>query len=76
MLTVSPVFLQSCPGIILSVFDSKAPLVMGVFVGTGALLVSKRVACCTFPHSNAVNEVNVSAELADERKIIIYPKNY
>ncbi|XP_037647830.1 CD9 antigen isoform X1 [Sebastes umbrosus] len=31
--------MDSCPGIILSVFDSKAPLVMGVFVGTGALLI-------------------------------------
>ncbi|XP_068574841.1 CD9 antigen-like isoform X2 [Cebidichthys violaceus] len=30
--------MDGCPNIILSVFDSKAQLVMGVFVGTGALL--------------------------------------
>lgn len=30
---------KSCPGIIIDVFNSKAPLVMGVFVGTGALLI-------------------------------------
>ncbi|XP_068574840.1 CD9 antigen-like isoform X1 [Cebidichthys violaceus] len=31
--------MDGCPNIILSVFDSKAQLVMGVFVGTGALLI-------------------------------------
>lgn len=50
VLTVSPVsvVLQDCPTTIATVFDSRAPLVMGVFVGTGVLLVSKCVACCTF----------------------------
>ncbi|XP_031726718.1 CD9 antigen-like [Anarrhichthys ocellatus] len=31
--------MDSCPEAILSVFESKAELVMGIFVGTGALLV-------------------------------------
>ncbi|KAM6905493.1 CD9 antigen [Xenentodon cancila] len=31
--------MPSCPGTISSVFDSKAPLVMGMFLGTGALLI-------------------------------------
>ncbi|KAK9535530.1 hypothetical protein VZT92_007905 [Zoarces viviparus] len=30
--------MDSCPGVIVSVFDSKAELVMGIFVGTGVLL--------------------------------------
>ncbi len=33
---------------------------MGLFVGTGALLVGKSIACCTFLHAN---EVNVSVSL-------------
>ncbi|CAK6960387.1 CD9 antigen isoform X2 [Scomber scombrus] len=31
--------MPNCPGIILDVFNSKAPLVMGIFIGTGALLI-------------------------------------
>ncbi|XP_044186161.1 CD9 antigen isoform X1 [Thunnus albacares] len=30
--------MPNCPGIILDVFNRKAPLVMGIFIGTGALL--------------------------------------
>ncbi|KAF3846794.1 hypothetical protein F7725_003872 [Dissostichus mawsoni] len=30
---------EACPGVIINVFNDKAPLVMGVFVGTGALLL-------------------------------------
>ncbi|XP_029364754.1 CD9 antigen isoform X2 [Echeneis naucrates] len=35
--------MPNCPGIITSVFESKAPLVMGFFVGTGALLITALV---------------------------------
>ncbi|XP_053195079.1 CD9 antigen isoform X2 [Scomber japonicus] len=31
--------MPNCPGIIVDVFNSKAPLVMGIFIGTGALLI-------------------------------------
>ncbi|XP_056257407.1 CD81 antigen isoform X1 [Seriola aureovittata] len=31
--------MPNCPGVITNVFDSKAPLVMGIFLGTGALLI-------------------------------------
>ncbi|XP_033982993.1 CD9 antigen-like isoform X2 [Trematomus bernacchii] len=31
--------MDACPGVIINVFNDKAPLVMGLFVGTGALLV-------------------------------------
>ncbi|XP_054463010.1 CD9 antigen isoform X2 [Anoplopoma fimbria] len=37
--------MDSCPGTIISVFDSRATLVMGIFVGTGALLITALV--CT-----------------------------
>nr|BAM36395.1 CD9 antigen 2 [Oplegnathus fasciatus] len=37
--------MPNCPGIIADVFNSKAPLVMGIFVGTGALLITALV--CT-----------------------------
>uniref|UniRef100_A0A3Q1FLZ7 CD9 antigen-like n=1 Tax=Acanthochromis polyacanthus TaxID=80966 RepID=A0A3Q1FLZ7_9TELE len=37
--------MPNCPLTIAQVFDSRAPLVMGIFMGTGALLVRK---CCTF----------------------------
>ncbi|XP_041813247.1 CD9 antigen [Chelmon rostratus] len=33
------IVMPNCPGVIANVFDSKAPLVMGIFVGTGALLI-------------------------------------
>uniref|UniRef100_UPI0037E92621 CD9 antigen isoform X2 n=1 Tax=Semicossyphus pulcher TaxID=241346 RepID=UPI0037E92621 len=33
------IVMPNCPGIIATVFDSKAPLVMGIFVGTGSLLI-------------------------------------
>ncbi|XP_042249788.1 CD9 antigen isoform X2 [Thunnus maccoyii] len=32
--------MPNCPGIILDVFNRKAPLVMGIFIGTGALLIT------------------------------------
>lgn len=35
--------MPNCPGTIASVFDSKAPLVMGIFIGTGALLITALV---------------------------------
>lgn len=41
---------QSCPVTIATVFDSKASLVMGMFLGTGALLV--RVGQITPPLNN------------------------
>ncbi|XP_029914100.1 CD9 antigen isoform X2 [Myripristis murdjan] len=37
--------MPNCPGVIANVFDRKAPLVMGVFIGTGALLITALV--CT-----------------------------
>ncbi|KAM4635133.1 CD9 antigen isoform 2-T2 [Polymixia lowei] len=37
--------MKPCPGVIASVFESKAPLVMGTFLGTGALLITALV--CT-----------------------------
>ncbi|XP_073349772.1 CD9 antigen isoform X2 [Pagrus major] len=39
------IVMPNCPNIIASVFDSKAHLVMGVFVGTGALLITALI--CT-----------------------------
>ncbi|XP_069557369.1 CD9 antigen [Brachyistius frenatus] len=33
------IIMPSCPGIITNIFDSKAPLVLGIFLGTGALLI-------------------------------------
>lgn len=57
LVTVSPVSLrlQGCPAIIATFYDSKAQLVMGVFVGTGALLVSPRAACCTFRYLSSLS---------------------
>ncbi|XP_034045873.1 CD9 antigen [Thalassophryne amazonica] len=31
--------MPNCPGVIANVFDEKAPLVLGIFLGTGALLI-------------------------------------
>ncbi|KAM7372375.1 hypothetical protein PAMP_009548 [Pampus punctatissimus] len=36
-------YMPNCPGIIVDVFNSKAPLVMGIFIGTGALLITALV---------------------------------
>ncbi|MEQ2224103.1 hypothetical protein ILYODFUR_003937 [Ilyodon furcidens] len=35
--------MDSCPGTIVTVFDSRTPLVMGIFIGTGALLITALV---------------------------------
>ncbi|XP_008413716.1 CD9 antigen-like isoform X2 [Poecilia reticulata] len=35
--------MPNCPATIVTVFDSRAPLVMGIFVGTGALLITALV---------------------------------
>ncbi|XP_070703337.1 CD9 antigen-like isoform X2 [Pempheris klunzingeri] len=40
------IVMPNCPATIITVFDSKAPLVMGIFVGTGALLIIALV-CAT-----------------------------
>ncbi|XP_074552578.1 CD9 antigen isoform X2 [Halichoeres trimaculatus] len=37
------IVMPSCPGKIISTFDSRAPLVMGILIGTGALLVAALV---------------------------------
>ncbi|KAG7216202.1 hypothetical protein INR49_029051 [Caranx melampygus] len=39
--------MPSCPVLIANVFDSKAPLVMGAFIGTGALLFIALIASTT-----------------------------
>ncbi|KAF3700529.1 CD9 antigen [Channa argus] len=47
--------MPSCHGVITNVFDTKASLVMGIFVGTGALLIialiCSSVLCCTIRSS-------------------------
>ncbi|XP_037647832.1 CD9 antigen isoform X2 [Sebastes umbrosus] len=53
--------MDSCPGIILSVFDSKAPLVMGVFVGTGALLIIALVCTIILLQQTKRNQQEVTA---------------
>ncbi|XP_044038288.1 CD9 antigen isoform X2 [Siniperca chuatsi] len=40
---IQHIIMPNCPGIIADVFNSKAPLVMGMFVGTGALLITALV---------------------------------
>ncbi|XP_070703340.1 CD9 antigen-like isoform X2 [Pempheris klunzingeri] len=40
------IIMPNCPATIITVFDSKAPLVLGIFVGTGALLIIALV-CAT-----------------------------
>ncbi|KAM4716877.1 CD9 antigen-like isoform 2-T2 [Anableps anableps] len=34
------IYMSNCPTTIVNVFDSRAPLVMGIFIGTGALLIT------------------------------------
>ncbi|KAK2833830.1 hypothetical protein Q5P01_017719 [Channa striata] len=43
--------MPSCPGVITDVFDSKGALVMGVFVGTGALLIVALICSSILSHS-------------------------
>lgn len=66
VLIVSPV-LQNCPLIIIDVFNSKAPLVMGLFIGTGALLVGKCVTIICILASTVCHSLNYSS-LWSERK--------
>ncbi|CAJ1075776.1 CD9 antigen isoform X2 [Xyrichtys novacula] len=49
------IVMPSCPGIIMSTFDSRAPLVMGILIGTGALLVVALI--CTIILLKQVKEV-------------------
>ncbi|XP_029492021.1 CD9 antigen-like [Oncorhynchus nerka] len=37
--------LPACPTVILNLFESKAPLVMGLFLGTAAMLITALVCC-------------------------------
>ncbi|TNN47769.1 CD9 antigen [Liparis tanakae] len=55
--------MPGCPAIILSVFDSKAELMLGIFIGTGALLVvalvcsailCKKIRRCSSPFQTMV----------------------
>ncbi|XP_061567684.1 CD9 antigen isoform X2 [Cololabis saira] len=52
--------MPSCPGTISSVFDSKAPLVMGMFLGTGALLITALVCACVLLKQIKKNQQEVS----------------
>uniref|UniRef100_A0A672IZ62 Tetraspanin n=1 Tax=Salarias fasciatus TaxID=181472 RepID=A0A672IZ62_SALFA len=48
------IVMDSCPKIILTVFDSKASLVMGIFLGTGALLIVALI--CSVTLSNKIRQ--------------------
>lgn len=76
--TVSLVFtcLQNCPGIIVDLFNSKAPLVMGIFIGTGALLVGKYVACCTFPYYISISLFTEQLYFLKKVKLPLYTNRY
>ncbi|XP_051996368.1 CD9 antigen isoform X2 [Xyrauchen texanus] len=37
---------SSCPNVIISMFDSKAPLLLGGFLGTAAVMMVALVCCC------------------------------
>uniref|UniRef100_UPI003AADEBF4 CD9 antigen isoform X1 n=1 Tax=Centroberyx gerrardi TaxID=166262 RepID=UPI003AADEBF4 len=58
--------MPNCPGIIANVFERKAPLVMGIFVGTGALLIIALV-CST----NLSRKIRLS--IASPQYIILTP---
>ncbi|XP_071330530.1 CD9 antigen isoform X2 [Trachinotus anak] len=50
------IVMPSCPDVIANVFDSKAPLVMGIFLGTGALLITALV--CTIILLQQIKKIN------------------
>lgn len=60
--------MPNCPVTIATVFDSKAPLVMGLFVGTGALLLIALICSTTL-----AKKIHVSA--SSPQYIILTPPN-
>ncbi|XP_030263893.1 CD9 antigen isoform X1 [Sparus aurata] len=54
------IVMPNCPGIIATVFDSKAALVMGLFVGTGALLLMAVI--CSSILSNKLRQASSSPQ--------------
>ncbi|XP_047213745.1 CD81 antigen-like isoform X1 [Girardinichthys multiradiatus] len=52
--------MDSCPITIVTVFDSRAPLVMGIFIGTGALLIVAVI--CSGVLSSQIHRVSSSPQ--------------